>query len=249
MNLKYKIMTVLGLCGLLCISSYLIIAKMFDNIESQLYEKCRVEARVGAHVMGAFMDELLDARTLTEADLFDTTYVEIPGTAPKKYTTRYDKLLEKLIQKTLDQFLADPDLTYAVLVDVNGYAPTHNSKYSGLPTADPLQNIRMSRGKRIFDDPTGIRAARHNDEEPIRQLYYQDTGKVIWDIAASVTVKGRHWGAVRTGVSLERIDEIKNQMIILVGMSLLVILSITMLMLFLIIPRKLYDTDLNVPRY
>jgi len=32
-------------------------------------------------------------------------------------------------------------------------------------------------------------------------------------------------------------------------MSLLVILSVTMLILFLVIPRKLYDTDLDIPRY
>jgi hypothetical protein len=38
-------------------------------------------------------------------------------------------------------------------------------------------------------------------------------------------------------------------MIILVGMSLLVILSVTMLMLFLIIPKKLYESDLDIPRY
>ena len=69
------------------------------------------------------------------------------------------------------------------------------------------------------------------------------------DFAAPIRVGGKHWGAFRVGLSMERIDDINNQMIILVTMSLLVILSVTMLILFLVIPRKLYDTDLDIPRY
>lgn len=249
MTLKYKIMTILGLCFLLCIGSYFIIVKMFENIESQLFEKCRIEALIGARVMSSTIELMIKTGLLSEKDVFDTNYIEIPGTNPKKYTTRYDSIFEKHIQEMIDEFLMDPDVTYAVVVDRNGYAPTHNSMYSKPVTADRSINLRESRSKRLFDDPTGITAARYEGRGTIKQLYYRDTGETIWDIASPVRVQDRHWGAFRVGVSLSRIDAIKNQMIILVGMSLLVILSVTMLMLFLIIPKKLYESDLDIPRY
>lgn len=249
MSLKYKIMIVLGLCFLLCLSSYFIIARMFENIENQLFEKCRIEALIGSRVMSEAIELMIETRLISEGDAFDTAYIEIPGTNPKKYTTRYDAVFEKNLQRVIDEFLQDPDVTYAVIVDKNGYAPTHNSVYAKKPTADPSQNLKLSRSKRIFDDPVGLKAARFNGDGTIKQLYYRDTGETIWDISAPVRVRDRHWGAFRVGIQLNRIDEIKNQMIILIGMSLLVILSVTMLMLFLIIPRKIYESDLDIPKY
>jgi hypothetical protein len=249
MNLRYKIMVVLGLCFLLCLSSYFIIVKMFDNIESQLFEKCRIEALIGSKMMSETIELMIGTNMLSEEGAFDTSYVEIPGSKPKRFTTRYDAFFDRYHQKVLDEFLQDPDVTYAIIVDKNGYAPTHNMRFSKPMIPDNPQSVGHNRSKRIFDDPTGITAARYNGEGTIKQLYYRDTGETIWDIAAPIRVKGKHWGAFRLGVSLYRIDSIKNQMIILIGMSLLVILSVTMLMLFLVIPRKLYDTDLDIPKY
>ena len=71
MNLKAKIMIVLGLCFLLCISSYLVIVRMFDNIETQLFEKCRIEAMIGARVLSETIGFMIDARLLSENDAFD----------------------------------------------------------------------------------------------------------------------------------------------------------------------------------
>lgn len=249
MNIKYKILTVLGLCALLCLSSYFIISRMFDNLENQLFEKCRIEALIGAKTMSETINIIIETGLLRENDIFDTKYIEIPGNNPKKYNTRYDGILTKYIQSSIDEFLMDPDITYAVLVDKNGYAPTHNLKFLKNSKKFQAQDVRLNRAKRIFSDPVGIKAAQYNAEGTIKQLYYRDTGETMWDIAASVKIHEKHWGAFRVGVSLDRIDEIKNQMIILIGMSMLVIVSITMLLLFLIIPRKLYDTDLNIRKY
>ncbi|HDP80883.1 MAG TPA: HAMP domain-containing protein [Spirochaetes bacterium] len=249
MDLKSKIMVILGVCMLLCVSSYFLIVKMFDNLETQLFEKCRIEAFIGAKVTGETINLLIDSARLSEKDAFDTTYIPIPNTSPQKYTTRYDRLLDRYLQGIIDEFLKDPDIDYAVPVDINGYVPTHNSRYSVPSTGDQGKNLWQSRSKRIFDDPVGITAARHRGEGTIKQLYNRDTGETMWDISAPIRVRGNHWGAFRVGVSLQRVEGMKNQMVILIGMSLLVILSITMLILFLIIPRKLYDTDLDIPKY
>ncbi len=249
MNLKYRIMIVLGLCFILCISSYVLIARMFNNMENQLFEKCRVDARIGAHVVGETIALMINTRALSEKAAFEFAYVPLEGTNPRKYSTGHDDLFDRHVQPIIDAFLLDPDLSYAIPVDRNGYAPTHNSKFAKPLSADPALALRNSRAKRIYDDPAGIKAARYDGGGTIQQLYAQDTGDTMWDFAAPIRAGGKHWGAFRVGLSMERVDEINNQMIILVTMSILVILSVTMLILFLVIPRKLYDTDLDIPRY
>ena len=249
MNLKYRIMIVLGLCFILCISSYVLIARMFDNIENQLFEKCRVDAQIGARVVAESIALMINTRTLNERAAFEFAYVPLEGTNPRKYTTGHDEIFDRYVQPIIDSFLLDPDINYAIPVDRNGYAPTHNSKFAKPLSSDPALALRNSRAKRIYDDPAGIKAARYEGEGTIQQLYSQDTGDTMWDFAAPIRVGDKHRGAFRVGLSMERVDEINNQMIILVTMSLLVILSVTMLLLFLVIPRKLYDTDLDIPRY
>ncbi|HSV95967.1 MAG TPA: hypothetical protein VLM75_03425 [Spirochaetota bacterium] len=249
MNLKYRIMIVLGLCFVLCISSYVLIARMFSNMENQLFEKCRVDARIGAHVVGETIALMVNVGVLSEKAVFEVSYVPLEGTNPRKYTTGHDDIFDRHIQPIIDAFLLDPDLSYAIPVDRNGYAPTHNSKFAKPLSADPTLALRNSRAKRIYDDPAGIKAARYDGDGTIQHLFVQDTGETMWDFAAPIRVGGKHWGAFRIGLPMERVDEINNQMIILVTMSLLVILSVTMLILFLVIPRKLYDTDMDIPRY
>ena len=249
MNLKYRIMIVLGLCFILCISSYILIARMFDNMENQLFDKCRVDARIGARVVSEAITLMIETKTLNERAVFEFAYVPLEGTNPRKYTSGHDEIFDRHIQPIIDAFLLDPDISYAIPVDKNGYAPTHNSKYAKPASPDPALALRSSRAKRIYDDPAGIKAAKYEGDGVIQQFYSQDTGDTMWDFAAPIRVGGKHWGAFRVGLAMERIDDINNQMIILVTMSLLVILSVTMLILFLVIPRKLYDTDLDIPRY
>lgn len=249
MNLKYRIMIILGLCFILCISSYILIARMFDNMENQLFEKCRVDARIGARMMGEAITLMINTKTLSERAAFEFAYVPLEGTNPRKYTTGHDEVFDRYIQPIIDAFLLDRDIGYAIPVDRNGYAPTHNSIYAKPASPDPALALRSSRAKRIYDDTAGLKAARYEGDGVLQQFYAQDTGDTMWDFAAPIRVGERHWGAFRVGLSMERIDEINNQMIILVTMSLLVILSVTMLILFLVIPRKLYDTDLDIPRY
>ncbi len=249
MNLKSRIMIILGVCLLLCLSSYFLIVKMFDNLENQLFEKCRIEALIGAKVTGEMIRIMIETGIVREQDVFDTRYIPIPDTKPQKYTTRYDRVFDRYLQHTIDEFIKDPDIDYAVPADRNGYVPTHNLKYSGPSSRGAIKSALQSRSKRIFDDAVGITAARFKGDGTIKQLYNRDTGETMWDIAAPIFLGDKHWGAFRIGVSLERIEGIKNQMVIIIGMSLLVILSITTLILFLVIPRRLYESDLNIPKY
>jgi methyl-accepting chemotaxis protein len=132
-------------------------------------------------------------------DVFDEKYCEINGSNPKRYTTAYDQLCERELQAIFDDFISrDSDFAYALAVDRNGYAPTHNSKFSQPPTGDPKVDTLKCRNKRIFNDPVGIKLAK-NTEPSLFQTYLRDTGEVLNDLSMPIFIANRHWGAVRVG--------------------------------------------------
>ena len=87
---------------------------------------------------------------------------------------------------------------YCLCVDVNGYAGTHNSRFSQPLTGDYETDLLNSRDKRIFNDPTGKRSAQ-NTNPFLLQTYARDTGEVLSDLSLPIYVRERHWGAVRLG--------------------------------------------------
>lgn len=164
----------------------------FDRQVKTMAENCRNEV---AHEF----EILLSANRLTSAQLFDTFYIPVPGTTPQKFTTQYDKLVDQTIRPILDRYLvADKRLLFVVAVDQNGYVPSHNSRYSMPLTDDPDYNAKNNRAKRMFNDRTGLAAAR-NMEPSLRQQYSRDTGEELFDLSVPIEVAGKHWGAIRIG--------------------------------------------------
>ncbi|MCU0849106.1 MAG: HAMP domain-containing protein [Spirochaetes bacterium] len=246
MDLKKKIILIVSFCLFLCIGAFIIISSLFDNIERQLLEKCRIEAHIGAAVMTELMELMIQRNLLTENDIFDTNYVPIPGTRPTKYHTRYDLIFDQFIQKIEDEFLLDPDVVFSILIDKNGYVPTHNTRFSQSETKNYARDINFSRSKRNFADSPAIKTALlYRGEGTVKLYYVRDTGEMMWNIGAPVKVKGKHWGAFLIGVSLQRIEAIKNQMVILIITVMFVILSLTMLAILAVIPRKYFTPEGN----
>jgi methyl-accepting chemotaxis protein len=182
------------------------IKELADNlrhlIEEEIQKKGRKSAVEGAAAIAAILAECLTKGHLTPAELFDTHYIPIPATTPQKYHTAYDAYTDLTIQNELDRFLElDDQVVFAVLVDRNGYLPTHNTRYSHPLTGDIEKDKMGNRTKRIFNDTVGLKAAQ-NSEEVLVQVYNRDTGEKMWDISAPVWVDGRQWGAFRVGYSI-----------------------------------------------
>jgi methyl-accepting chemotaxis protein len=172
-------------------------------MEEEIRAKGRAEAMAGARLMERVLAEAVACGKLSWDDLFDERYVPIPGTEPQKYRTRYDTYLDGQILETEDEFLGkDDQCIYAVLVDRNGYLPTHNSRYQQPLTGDRDRDKAGNRTKRIFDSPVELAAARNCTEQTLVQVYFRDTGEKVWDISAPVTANGRHWGAFRIGYTM-----------------------------------------------
>ncbi len=131
--------------------------------------------------------------------LFSFLYYPQPDTDPPKFTTDYDKLADRDVLAIEEEILARaPTIIYTVMVDKNGYLPTHNQRYSQPLTGNTAADLVNNRTKRIFNDRTGIAAAQSTAPYLI-QRYQRDTGETMIDLSVPVTVKGKHWGALRLG--------------------------------------------------
>lgn len=168
----------------------------FEGQVLDMAYKCRDE------VTGEF-EAMLSSNKLTFNQLFDTFYIPIANTYPQKYNTQYDKITDEQLRIILDKYLAlDKRILFVVAVDRNGYLPTHNSKYSKPLTDDSDYNAKNNRTKRLFNDRTGLAAAR-NKGPYLLQNYQRDTGETFFDLSVPIIFKDKHWGAVRFGFKKE----------------------------------------------
>ncbi|MBN2160435.1 MAG: hypothetical protein JW807_13660 [Spirochaetes bacterium] len=239
MSLRRKIILAITFSLMSCLGCYLILSKIFTNLENQLYEKSRIEALTGARAMSEIMYFMIKNNMIGKEAIFDTNYIEIPGTNPKKYHTRYDLIFDRWIQDVEDQFLLDEDVEFAVLMDKNGYVPTHNKKYSLPQTNNYARDVIYSRSKRNFYAYEGIKKIlSYNGDSAVRELYNRDTGETLWNIAAPVRLYGQQWGSFIIGINLNRTETIKNQMLVLIIITMSVILVLTNLVILALIPRR-----------
>jgi methyl-accepting chemotaxis protein len=133
--------------------------------------------------------------------LFDRTYQTISGTNPEQFMTPSTKLFDEILPALQEPVLRfDPKVVFCAAVDQNGYLPTHNRKFSQPQGDDPVWNTANCRNRRMFNDRVGLKAGR-NTEPFLLQVYRRDMGggefKMMKDLSAPITVKGRHWGGLR----------------------------------------------------
>jgi HAMP domain-containing protein len=193
---------------LTAIAGSVLVVQQRRQLEQGTLEKARLAAAIGAQQYGDLLETTLDSGALTVNDLFDRNYVLIKGYEwgkNPKYHSKYDSVTDRLVPKLLDRILADgEDFVFVIGVDDNGYIPTHNSRFSQPVTGNPDKDLIGNRSKRIANYGEGLAAAK-NLEPSLLQVYKRNTGETMWDVSSPIYVKGRHWGAVRVGVSMERI--------------------------------------------
>jgi methyl-accepting chemotaxis protein len=234
LSVKITAILILVMCAIMAVFTVFFVKSRSAAMEEELLSKGRMEALTGAKLVERILEESMSDGRFAVADIFDDKYVPIPGTDPPKYHTKYDAYLDRSIQAFEDEYLKDDQVVFAVLVDRNGYLPTHNTKYSQPLTGDKEKDKVGNRTKRLFNDKVGLAAAQ-NQKDLLKQEYNRDTGERMWDISAPVFVNGKHWGAFRIGFSMEntekKIAALRNQII---G-SMLAMLLVTSLTIFLVV--------------
>ena len=237
-KLSVKIVSILIMVMIVIMTAFSVyfVRSRVENMEQELLSKGRILAQTGAKSMERILGEAIASRELTAEQLFDEHYVPIPGTEPQKYHTKFDEFSDRAVQALEDEFLKDDQVVFAVLVDRNGYLPTHNSKYSIPLSGDREKDKVANRTKRMFNDEVGLAAAR-NTEPFLKQVYQRDTGEKMWDLSTPVYVGGKHWGSFRVGFSMLKTEqkgaELRNQ---IVG-SMALMLAIASATILLVVSR------------
>jgi methyl-accepting chemotaxis protein len=188
-------------------------AELSEKIEDRLWliHDANTEAVTRAMQAGTALTKIFEDAVTSGAisidDMFDTDYVEIPGTNPVQHRTRILGWADRALPSFQEAFLTkDPRMAFCVMIDRNGYLPVHNKIYSHPQRpGDVAWNTANSRNRRIFNDPAGLAAGR-NLRAYLIQSYARDMGNgktvMMREIDVPIRVHGRHWGGFRTAYKL-----------------------------------------------
>jgi len=186
--------------GLLNLSEQLIEITTESGVETEDTPYIEVVTEAANQISSMF-EEAVDSGIISLHDLFDEQYIPIQGTNPQQHLTRFTESTDynlPPIQEAIAQL--SPLVVFCAAVDRNGYLPTHNLKFSKPQGRNPEWNAANCRNRRIFNDPTGLKAGR-NLKTFLLQTYRRDMGGghhvLMKDLSAPITVKGRHWGGLR----------------------------------------------------
>ncbi len=152
--------------------------------------------------LSAALEQAVTENRIPLSDLFDDNYQPVSGSDPLQHLTRFNVITDACFPPIQEPALqALPQVVFCIGVDRNGYIPTHNQKYCQPQRAgDVVYNTAHSRWRRIFNDRTGLAAAR-NQQPFLLQTYRRDMGGgqfvMLKEASAPIMVQGRHWGGVR----------------------------------------------------
>src|SRR5512138_293624 len=130
LSIKIAAILILVMSVIMSLFTIYFVRSRSASMEEELLSKGRIEALTGAKMMEQLLEDALASGKFTLDDIFDTNYVPIPNTDPQKYHTKYDTYIDQVVRDLEDEYLKDDQVVFAVLVDRNGYLPTHNSKYN-----------------------------------------------------------------------------------------------------------------------
>jgi len=153
--------------------------------------------------IGELFDTAITRGEITEKQLFDERYREIPGSNPKQYLTDYVEFTDRVLPPIQDPLQrSDPRIIFCVAWAKGGYLPTHNPNYRQPQGRDPVWNAAHCRNRRLFKDRAVQKVAR-NTKPFLLQTYRRDMGGgnfvLMKDLSSPIWVRGRHWGAFRIG--------------------------------------------------
>jgi HAMP domain-containing protein len=243
-KLSSKVSVVLTLITIppMVAAAYLITERETDRLEELTINNGRVAAMSGARMYGTLLETGVDSGAFSLEDLMVPSYEEIKGVESAgnpRFHTHYDTYTDRVVIGFQDEILkSSPDFLYAVGGDLNGYTPTHDSKFQLPLTGDRARDLAGNRAKRKFWTPMHQAAA--NSLDPVLvQPYVRDTGEAAWDISSPIFVKGRHFGAFRVAVSIDSLAAHKRQLLAELGVVFGVLALITIGCIFIMLRRSM----------
>lgn len=137
-----------------------------------------------AATLSSHLNASLQRGSLDQAGLFDENYAA--GGDKDKFNTRSCAYFESEVLPLMKKWAgSDKRIVYVVVMDRNGYMPTH---------------INAARARVRMQDQISLSGAR--SEKIIGQAFRRPAaagGELVVDIAAPLSASGRHWGCLRIG--------------------------------------------------
>jgi methyl-accepting chemotaxis protein len=182
---------------------------MFDNIvraglspsDSLMVER----AQDAVKEIAGLTEAALANGELTEGELFDHDYREIPGSDPKRFANRLMPWADRKWRPLIDRITASDEQIMAVAcTDMNGHLPAHLSEFSREPTGDKVHDTKYCRNGRIIFDPIDRKAKQ--SQAPYMMAVYRQEGdgrsyKVVRNVYVPLVIGGRRWGDVELAYS------------------------------------------------
>lgn len=169
-----------------------------DTIESRFIHIVQDRAKE----ISALFEKAVESGEISKAALFDRDYQPIAGSDPQQLMTKYIDFTDRVLTPIQEAIISEDTehIVFSACVDVNGFLPTHNKKFSKPQGSDPVWNAGNCRNRRIFDDPAGLKAAK-NEKSILLQTYRRDMGGgnyvMMKELDAPITVNGQRWGTLR----------------------------------------------------
>jgi HAMP domain-containing protein len=242
LSLKVSIILALITIPPMIAAAYLITAREADSLEDLTIQRGKVAALSGAAMYGIMLEAAIDGGVMTIGDVFDPVYEPIKGFdfgENPRFHTRYDFYTDRVVLGFEDKILdSSPDFLYAVGGDINGYTPTHNTRFQRPLTGDRTQDLSGNRTKRKFWTPMHQKAAA-SVAPTLVQAYVRDTGEAAWDVSSPIFVKGRHFGAFRVAVSVDSIAAHKRALLLQLAIVFGFLAIVTIGFIFLMLRRSM----------
>src|SRR5260370_11595115 len=112
-------------------------AELAEKIEDKLWSihdentEFVTRAMEAGTALTKIFEDAVASRAISIDDMFDTDYVEIPGTNPLQHRTRILSWADRALPPFQEAFLAkDPRMVFCVMIDRNVYLPLRNNIYS-----------------------------------------------------------------------------------------------------------------------
>jgi len=157
--------------------------------------------RNAANTIAKLFEKAIAKGEVSLEDMFDAQYQAIAGTNPQQFMTKFTAITDKYVHAVTEPILTKADnIVFSAPVDVRGYLPTHNVKFSAPQGNDPVWNLANCRNRRIFNDRVGLSAGQ-NTKPFLLQMYRRDMGGgnfvLMKDMSVPIYIQGRHWGGLR----------------------------------------------------
>jgi methyl-accepting chemotaxis protein len=177
-------------------------SSMFDSIVqaglSPADDTMVQHALLAAQEITTATQAAIAAGELDAAALFDRDYRPIPGSNPPRFRTRLSDWADRVWRPLLERIShSDPAIMAAACTDMNGFLPTHLTRYSQVPTGDLAHDTRYCRNGRMILDAIDQKAKA--SAAPYMMAVYRQEGdghsyKVVRNVYLPLVLDGRRWG-------------------------------------------------------